>query len=244
MKRHVTRFVLSSVAVTALCLPGLLPTNAFAADKPADTTTKDTRQRPGQRPGMMFEQYEQAINKLDLTDDQKTKIKEVFADIKTKAEELRKEAEQIPADQRREKMGGKFQELMKDAREKVDAILTPEQVEKLKSELQRNMGGGGPIERIMAVAGKLDLTDEQKTKIKELASSYREKSKAVRDEAGNDRAALLEKMGKLAEEFRADLTQILTADQAAKLKTELEADRAKGPDAGGAGERPARRQNQ
>ena len=170
MKRF-SSIALSSVALAALCLPGLLPTKALAADKPADTTTREARQRPaGQRGPGMLEQLEQSINKLELTTDQKTKIKEIFVAAKTKADELRKEAENLPQDQRREKMGTKFQEFMKDTRDKVEAVLTPDQVEKIKSEFQRNGPGGtgGPLERIQAIASKLDLTDDQKTKIKEL----------------------------------------------------------------------------
>lgn len=80
-------------------------------------------------PAARLKQMEEA---LSLTADQKAKIEAIFA-------EQRKEMEAIPQDQRREKM----REIMVKYRDKMAAILTPEQ--KAKFEQMRPQGGrGGP----------------------------------------------------------------------------------------------------
>lgn len=86
---------------------------------------------PGGRmdPAARLEQMAQALN---LTAEQKTKLKAIF-------EEQQKEMEAIPADQRREKM----REVMMKYREKIAAVLTAEQKEKFEQmRPQRGPGGG------------------------------------------------------------------------------------------------------
>jgi len=77
------------------------------------------------RPIEMLIEHRQDIG---LTDEQVTKLKAVQDENRTKAEALRDD-KSLSREQKRDKM----QELMKDARTKIDGILTPEQREKAKA---------------------------------------------------------------------------------------------------------------
>src|SRR5439155_19875522 len=73
------------------------------------------------------ERLRENLAKLDLSDEQKTKIKSVLDDVKAKGEELRKQAANATEDMR-----DKFRDLMQETRGKVEDILTPEQQDKLR----------------------------------------------------------------------------------------------------------------
>ena len=109
----------------------------------AQSTRPTARPGPGERfgGGMFLDRLKENLAKLDLTDEQKTKIKDVFEDIKPKAEALRQQV-QSGSDEAREKVRDLFQE----TRRKLGEILTPEQRQKLM-ESMRPPGGEGRFDR-------------------------------------------------------------------------------------------------
>ena len=68
---------------------------------------------------------------LNLTDDQKGKLKDIFADAKAKRESIWKDTS-LTDDQKKEKM----KELRGGTRSKVNEVLTPEQRAQLKEKLE------------------------------------------------------------------------------------------------------------
>jgi Spy/CpxP family protein refolding chaperone len=87
--------------------------------------------------GMMLDRIQNVIKELELTPEQQSQIEAILSDAKTKADELRKEAETSSGQLR-----DKFRSLMQDTRAKLGEVLTPEQKEKLQEMLPGR--GNGP----------------------------------------------------------------------------------------------------
>jgi Spy/CpxP family protein refolding chaperone len=85
----------------------------------------------------LLETMQQALNKLDLSDDQKKQVKDLLAATATKLADIRKNAASGGNPQQ------EIQQLRKDLREKLQAILTPEQMQQLASAFQQR-GAAGP----------------------------------------------------------------------------------------------------
>jgi Spy/CpxP family protein refolding chaperone len=102
----------------------------------------------GGRIGAAVGRFEQAVKSLDLTDDQKPKVEKALADARKKFAELGRSVQggQAAPDTRE-----KFRSAMEDLRTELMAVLTPEQREKLKSEMEK---GQRPAERARPNARK------------------------------------------------------------------------------------------
>ena len=67
--------------------------------------------------------FEQMINKLDLTAEQRTQVNEIFEDARKQLSELRKESEP------------RFREVRKNTDERLQTVLTPEQWDQFQREM-------------------------------------------------------------------------------------------------------------
>jgi Spy/CpxP family protein refolding chaperone len=105
-----------------LCLPAM-PGIASTA-KAIPQAAAEGRQKMG-------EAYQEAVNGLNLNDDQKGKVSAIFADSKSKRDAIVADTALSP-DQKKEKMKA----LHEDTREKVNEVLTPEQKAALKAKMQ------------------------------------------------------------------------------------------------------------
>ena len=79
---------------------------------------------------MMHDRLQEAVNELNLTDDQKGKLKDVFADAKTKRDSIANDSS-LTQDQKKDKM----KSLHEDTLSKVNDVLTPDQRTQLKEKL-------------------------------------------------------------------------------------------------------------
>jgi Spy/CpxP family protein refolding chaperone len=82
-------------------------------------------------PGMRGDALQEAVNGLDLNDDQKAKVKDIFTDAKTKREAIFKDSS-LNQDQKKEKMKGLRQETVG----KLNEVLTPDQQAQLKQKME------------------------------------------------------------------------------------------------------------
>lgn len=152
-----------------------------------------------------------ALESLDLTDEQKTAIKEIRDKARTDA---------AAAETRQAR-----QEIMQAAHDKIKALLTDEQIEKLE-QLQANtlrgsgrpgrgyfgIGPRGPFagpDGMPPVLETLDLTDEQKTAIEE-----------IRDETKTDVAAAETRQARyeIMQAAREKILNLLTDEQKEQLQ--------------------------
>lgn len=148
---------------------------------------------------------------LNLSDEQKTKVKELNDTYKVKVDELRKNSS-LSKEERRKQM----RDLSNQKHNDMKQILTADQITKLDARKDRRQDfkqgprkGKGQNQRPpmmrrndncrMDCMKTLNLTEDQKSKMKELSQQYAEKRKALRDEQ--------------TKAFEG----ILTADQKAKL---------------------------
>jgi len=81
--------------------------------------------------GMHGGGLEAAVGSLNLTDDQKAKVKDIFADVKTKKQALSSDAS-LSEEQKKAKM----KELHGATMAKLNEVLTPEQQTELKSKME------------------------------------------------------------------------------------------------------------
>jgi periplasmic protein CpxP/Spy len=85
---------------------------------------------------------------------------------------------------------------------------------------QPQRGGGGLIALAKAkdVAAELKISEDQTKKLDDLEKSSREKITKAREEAGDDREAMMQKTREIGEETNKQLGSILSADQMKRLK--------------------------
>lgn len=216
------------IGMVVLSLVGVIPTlraaDTAADNKPAENTTPaqaPERPRRGARAGageFAGGGLAASIEQLGLTEEQKAQMQPVLQELR----EAIKEARTAEGPDRAQKM----RDAMSAAREKMAGILTPEQQEKLRELTQQRQGQGGMaqggfIGRLKQAVEELNLTDEQKAKVNEIVESYRGQFEAIRKEHAGDAKAIMEAVRPLVAEMRAKVTEVLTPEQAAELKTKL-----------------------
>jgi len=157
--------------------------------------------------------------RLGLSDAQVEQLTALFDADGPKMKGLREDAS-LSATQKREQLKG-----LSDARrEKIAAILTPEQRAKAAEEIKRR--GGGPdspqaegLRRLQAIKEKLGLSDAQVEKLKPILTEEGPKMKALREDSSTSpeekREAAKQSMERIAAE--------LTPEQLEKFKAEVQA---------------------
>lgn len=106
------------VAAACLILPALQTCSAKALPQTAEKKM------------MMHDKLQEAVNELNLNDDQKGKLKDVFSDAKSKRESIMSDSSLTP-DQKKDKM----KTLHDDTMSKVNGVLTADQRTELKEKL-------------------------------------------------------------------------------------------------------------
>lgn len=200
--RTASRWVV--VAVVALCVAGV-------------ASAQQQRQRQGGGRGMMFGGgglatllgNESVQKELKFTDDQKTKAKEFSDEQRAKM---------------REAFGGgqpdreKMQELMKESNEKAEKFvkdnLKPDQQKRITQIHYQTMGLAAFANEDVQKA--LNLTGEQKEKVKTLADDLRKDMQELRQ--GGFNQEMFQKMRTINKEYMTKAVDSLTADQKAKWK--------------------------
>ena len=206
-----------------------------AEDKPADDAKpkqdKPRGERANARAGAAFpvlDRLHDAVNELKLTDEQKEKVDKSFKNAKTEMAKLRDDA---GGD--RQAMTQKYRGVIDKVREEVSAVLTEEQREQLKGKIQKALQQGGAGDqggRMKEVLAKLDLSEEQKEKVKGVMEETQKQMQELRGKGAAGGDEVREKYRTLLQESREKVSKLLTEEQQAKFKELMQA---------GAGERPA-----
>ena len=192
----------------------------------------------GERPGMpLLERARNALNDLHLSDEQKTKVDEIFAKAKEKAESLRQEVQGLDPQERMQRV----QEFAKGVKDQVAGVLNDDQramLDKKFDEARQNMrnrfgattgptsrpggaGGMGPgmLDRLRDGLAKLELSDEQKAKVKQVFDDVRVKFADLREQLQKGSQEAREKVRDLMMDTRQKLGDILTPEQKEKLRS-------------------------
>ncbi|MBV6458124.1 MAG: hypothetical protein HONBIEJF_01247 [Fimbriimonadaceae bacterium] len=155
---------------------------------------------------------------LNLTADQKSKL---TALREKQQEEMRANMENMRGGGGdREEMMKQFREMQEKNDKAVAAILTEEQNKRIR-EIWVQLNGNRAIldEKVQT---ELGFSAEQKTKVKDLQTKQQEAMQSLMERMRNqeiDRDQMREIQTKNSETMNTELGKVLTADQAAKLKT-------------------------
>lgn len=171
---------------------------------------RDGKHRRGTHAGMMKD--------LNLSAEQQEQIKTINKDFRSKLEALR-EDKSLTKDTRRERM----KELSDSKREKVQALLTPEQQTKWNERSKKGFDGHRQGRKDFAQRGDrkrmdLNLSDEQRVQMKSFRQDFGKKMQALKEDKSLNQESRREKMKDLRSSFHKDIQSILTPEQQQKWK--------------------------
>ncbi len=161
---------------------------------------------------------------LNLTADQKAKMKSINQETRQQIEALQKD-DQLTADVSREKMAA----IRKDREEKIQAVLTDEQktqLEKAKADAA-NKGADAGKKHDAHLQQQLNLTDEQRSKLAEDRKANMAKIQAIRKDASLTDEQKKDQIKELMKAQKENMKSVLTEDQLQKMK-EMKKDKMKG----------------
>ncbi len=136
--------------------------------------------RSGGGSPLMLLRLEQVQKELELVDEQKQKLQTLGEETMKKMREQFAGMRDLAEDERRaqyEKLREKMQEQTKELEKKVEGILLPHQIDRLK-QIQLQIQGSRALadEKVVEALG---ITEEQKTKFNEIRDAMRQKMQGV-----------------------------------------------------------------
>jgi Spy/CpxP family protein refolding chaperone len=145
---------------------------------------------------------------LKLTPEQAEKASKLATDLRAK---IREKLEEIDEDERREKAPAVFREINEEAKSAVKGILSTEQLARLEqiSLQQRGLEAFADAH----VQATLKLTDDQKSKLKEIEQGVHTQMTEAREGFQSDREGTMKKMATIRKEAHEKATALLTDDQ-------------------------------
>ena len=163
---------------------------------------------------------EKIINKkeranLNLTDEQKAKLKSMNQDLRKKMEELRKQ-ESLTVKGYREKM----EAIRKEHQDKFQSVLTPDQ----KIEMQKYKDAANAKTKVFGekrqarMREELNLSDEQLGKIRENRKAMAEKIKTIKEDKSLNDEKRKEEIREAMKGQKEKMKSILTEEQLQKMK--------------------------
>ncbi len=157
--------------------------------------------------------FKKMAKKLDLDDAQKVKMKEIFKGKRGEIKALKESGAT------KDVIKAKKKELRKASMEEFKTILTPAQLEKLKTFKKNHHGKKGHGKRkFKKMAKQLDLDDAQKVKMKAIFKGKRGEVKALK-EAGATQDEIKAKRQEIRKASMKEFKAILTPAQLEKLET-------------------------
>src|SRR5688500_14402229 len=210
-----------AVAISLIVLSLTLPLSAAPAAPAAPTTAP----APGTAPGLMLDRARAAVDELQLTPEQKTKVDAIFKEARAELDGLKTQLESMDL---RERMA-EAREFFEGVRADLAFVLTPEQRQQMQQKLeqlrQNAAGGAGAMpppgilaERLREALPQLKLSDEQAQRAKALFDDVRPRADALRQQIETGDADARQKARELSEETRQKLREILTPQQQEQLR--------------------------
>jgi Spy/CpxP family protein refolding chaperone len=194
--RTLSRVALAAGLTAALGLAA--PGTSFAqADAPrvSDDAHRGPHARRGRRgpPGRRGH-LRRMLAQLDLSEDQRAQIREIVREAR--------------ADRRARR---------RQARERIEAVLTPEQREQARALRARHRRAR--LERRLArMSERLDLSERQQQQVRGILRHAAMQRRALREQAPDDPASARDALRGLRERTRASVRSVLTAEQQAQLE--------------------------
>ncbi len=193
-----SRFILPAVVLSALSLGSLFPlvlvqeTQAAQPPGPSGERPDGRRPRPPQMggpgippiPGLEALASPQVLEKLELIDEQKEELREIAQKFIQQMQQNMAEVQQLPMEERQERMPELQQTMRKrgeEVRRQIAEVLLPHQLEILQGFNQRARRQA--MFRHPQVCQQLELTEQQKKKLREIRGQMQQKMQQLEDEA-------------------------------------------------------------
>ena len=163
---------------------------------------------------------QEMMEKLNLSEDQKAKMKAINDEFKNEMDALK--SQKFSEDVMKEKRMA----IMKSRKEKIAAILTPEQKKqwedmkpgKGNKDHERGDKRESREEKFEAMAKELNLTADQSAKFKVLQSSLRTKIKDIRSSTSLSEEQKKSEMKEVYKNHKKSVEEILTPEQRKQMK--------------------------
>lgn len=169
----------------------------------------------GGGPGMMM-MGGQFGEELGITEEQREQMTAAMQEMGEKMRAARDAGEDLSQEERM----AQFTEMREAMQQKIESILTPEQVAR-SGQLRLQMEGTRALGR-EEVQDDLGMTDEQKAQLEAInervRNGFQELGQAMRDADEDERAELREKMGALRERSEQAQMSVLTDEQKSKFE--------------------------
>jgi hypothetical protein len=195
-------------------LTGIIALAAFAFSASAQVERKPMDgQGKGQHHGM--KERGNLVRELNLTDAQKTQMKSVNMDFKTKMQDLKKQDNMTMKE-----FNGRKAALLADRKNKVMGLLTDEQkskMETLKKDRQDKMQMM-QTKHFDKMQIQLGLTADQSSRLKTKNDELRQRMETIRNNTGLTQDQKRDQMQQLRQERKTYMESLLTADQKKKME--------------------------
>ena len=178
---------------------------------------------------------------MDLSADEKTKIDAILDQAQADFQKTLPDLRNMDPQDHREKV----QSMMTDAKDKIEAELTPDQKDEFEKKLTEMRGAmatqmiGARLEQFNTALDQLDLTDDQRTKVTSLMNGVKKQLEDAKSD--NDPAGRQQKFQDAMQNVRQQLQTILTRISCNPCGTRCSSNRCQAPDPAGWHRRRPRR---
>jgi hypothetical protein len=210
-----------------LLIAALMAATTVAVAAPGEGPFAGGKRGPGGRqflaPASMLttETVEKLAKKLELNDEQKAKVEAI---VESSREQIRDVGEKAKADvmavltpdqqDKAKDLAGDMKDRAAVAGKGRGARAAEGKPQQMQERMRERMQAAGEFREMQMAVSRLDLTDEQKEKLKVVRDEMEQAGKAIRDE-------MKPKIEALQKEAREKLDGVLTEEQREQLKKEL-----------------------
>jgi len=166
-------------------------------------------------PGMLLSN-KGVREELKVTDEQAKKLDTLAEETQSKARENREKLKDATKEERQEKVRELMTESNAEINKSLGEILKPDQVKRFHQIQLQTMGVNAfSTPRVQAA---LKLTDDQKSKIRDISSETQRETREAFTSAGDDRQAAMKKITDLRKDSLSKVNALLSDDQKASWK--------------------------
>ncbi len=221
-----------TIAICTLALSGTL---ALSQDTAQPETTAPAQNPPAAAPNGQHRMHRDPVamrlhmmsQKLNLTDDQKAKIKPLLQNEFQQARSIHQNTSLTPDQQK-----AQLEQLRQTTRDQVKQLLTPEQVAEMGKGPEMGKGGpggpGGPGGSPLAWMSKtLNLTDEQKATLQPLFENQQKQMQSIWQDSTLTSAQKRAKAEAIRQATHQQVMAVLTPEQQTELQNQMKQMRGK-----------------
>jgi Spy/CpxP family protein refolding chaperone len=162
--------------------------------------------------GVMLLSNKSVQTALKLDDAQTEKIAKIAEETRGKMRDAFQDSQNLSQDERRQKM----QSINEEVQKSLADVLKPEQAKRFHQIQLQQRGADALVDP--EVQAKLNLTDDQKSKLRDIREDVRKQMEGLRGDSGGDRQAAMEKFRTIRKESQDKAFAVLTDEQKASWK--------------------------